>query len=258
MMKAYNNKESGLTLVELIVVAALLVLMTSIIFGTITGIIRTRNQLDSNRQATNVARYAIQRISQDLRNRVAEPLVPTDEESSKQSSSSSSSSASSSYMIGKNQQKDGADSDVLRFITLNGAQAVIGGASNFGRVEVLYELAKAGKLKSISDSMSNKEGSFVLIRQEAPAGIKKKELREQSLLSLPIAENVAYLNFRYYTNGKWLEQWGSGQAKLPDAIEIALGVFNGNGTVTNYKTAIMVNYEIQRRTNSGSSSQESS
>lgn len=234
------DNDAGLTLIELLLVATLLVLMASILYGSLTGLIRTRNEIDSRRNVSRTGRYVIQRISSDLLNRGEEPLTKTGTKNNSGTSGASSLYAGSTFLIGKNRKSGGAPASSIRFVSTTGAQAIIGGDGNYGRVEVEY------RLESNRPGAANGEKNFVLMREETPAGITDKTLIDQQRIVFPIAENVTALRFRYWSQGKWLTEWAANQSRLPDAVEISVGIAASSGESKTFKTAVTLNYENTR------------
>ena len=137
-MKRFKS-EKGFTMLELIVVSALLALMSAILYGTLNGIMRGQSLVSSGRTDYRVARYVFNRLGTELSSRMAEPLA-----ADKNASSSGTPFRASrrAYMFGQNKQSGSADTDSLRFVSAGAAQQIVGGGGNHGLVEIEYRLEK--------------------------------------------------------------------------------------------------------------------
>lgn len=250
---ALSSPTGGFTLVELLLVVTLLAFMGSILYGSLSGIIRSRNLIDQHRRNDQIGRFVIGKLSHELLNRLAEPLTRTQSSEGEETPRSS----LSSFMIGKRSEGTEGNRDSLRFLCSQGALAVIGGKANYGVVEIEYRLEEPkGKrfTGDLTQETSNPTG-LVLIREELPAGLRDKKLIEESRSSVAIADGISSLQFRYYFGGKWLNQWSAGQTKLPDAVEITLEVDSSGKSKSVYRTAVFTGADTNRRRREQSSAQ---
>lgn len=251
--KRTPSPESGFTLVELIVVAVLLGLMSVILYGTLNGIIRVKRTIDSSRTAHRTAEHLIAQISRELASMSSEPLNKREDGKSTQLTSplpgSSSSGASGKvYMIGRRYKLGNQEVTSLRFVSTTGAQASLAGKANYGNVEIEYRLEEgSADTASVKDTvgtprspMLGDEKSLLLMREETPASVTDIDIVNAHRVLFPLADNVVALNFRFLKDNKWQEEWQGQNPNFPQAIEISLKLQDESGRLLSFKTAVAV------------------
>ena len=235
-MKIFDtDNQSGLTLIELVVVALLVAMMSFMLYGTLAGIIRTRDASDATRAADETAHYVFSRMSSELAGRGFVPLNKVQDEQQ----SGTQASLSQAYMQGTDQHGGDADQDKLRFVSTNAAQPFVGGPANYGLVEVEYHLAENANSDEYS-AAPGEASTMTLVREETPAGTNSKDIINSRRVVLPLAENIVGLNFRYLKNGAWQKDWKETNPPMPEAVEISLKVKANSGKVETYRTAIPI------------------
>lgn len=226
------DEQTGLTLVELVVVALLVALLTSSLYGSLNGIIRTRDVTEKLRQADRTAHYIFGRIGLEIAGRSFVPLNKTKDE---ESESPPPTGATASYIRGTANQDGDYDSDSLRFVSANAAQSFIGSAGNAGVVEIEYRLEKA-KDSSAGDKLPKR----VLIREEIPANTADTDTQQKRRVLLPLSDEVVSLKFRYKKSGKWQSGWKETTPPLPEMLEMTVGIRGDNERVEFYRTAFPI------------------
>lgn len=248
-MRRSLRNQRGFTLVEMIVVAALLALLAGLLYGTLNGITRTVDLVTSGIKTERAARLFFSRISRELQSRVPERL------SSLQQSPTSAPTnpppgffLQGGYFIGtKGEGGVGSKGDSIRFVSDGVAQEPIGGLGNRGRVEVAYGLREAKREK---EELSDAPKTFELMRGElsytgqpnlgATPGLEPNDEDKPKELQTPLMDNVVSLQFRYLQDGKWIESWSDSQTRFPEAVEITLVLLDDRGKEEIYHTAIAV------------------
>ena len=215
-----RKSERAFTLIELILVTALLAIMAAILYKTLTNIQMSIRMIDNQRSAGRTAQLVLTRLSRELASCYQKPLAT---DVSNPLPNPPPFPQSGSFLIGTGKESGKAQSDSIRFVTEGISDANVG---NPGVVEVTYQLTE------IDDHRGN-----VLIRDEVPWGVVDKETIKKHRLSWPVAENIVSLNFRYYQQPDgWKTEWKA--PRLPLAVEITLQVKGDNGKIESYKTAI--------------------
>ncbi len=234
--KINNNNQRGLTLVELALVTALLGVVSLLLFSTLSGIIRTKRDLEASRIQQRTAQYVIKRISRELENRM---LLPVKEGPASSAASGGNPAAPTAtpnpvdedeafplYLIGTDERAGEYDRDRIRFVSAGSGQEIYQGTANHGIVQIEYRL---------EDVAEGEQTKTVLVRDEIPAGVKDNNILQARRVLFPVSENVTSLNFRYLYRGKWLNLWNAlemdtdpddldDDTELPDAIEISISV----------------------------------
>lgn len=227
--------ESGFTLLEIIVVTGLLVLMGGILFGTVGSFIRGRNLVLDGRDNQRTATLLFSRLNRELLSAVDEPINSEALESAGETSGNIS---SRRYLLGIDESGAKADKDKIRFVSEGSGQAVIGGRNNFGRVEIEYKLVEPEDSPAVQ---LGEERSYMLVREEYPAGISDSEIYKKRKIVLPLADNVLSLNFRYRVAERWFDSWRGRRFGFPEVIEIELKLASERGGPETFKTAVTIN-----------------
>ena len=222
-----TKNEAGFTFVEVLVVTMLLAVLSFIIFGSLDGIIRGREALQSRSTSTNVARTVLERMSREISNRTLEPLAQGEQAEG----STRARFGRRELLAGENKE----DRDIIRFTSSGTAQAAYGAFTNHGIVQIEYRLEE--------DPKGEEEDVYLLIREEYPVGVEDEETRTQGRVVFPLADNITQLNFRYLENAIWKDSWSA--VALPEAVEITLKVKAENGLEMPFRTAIFVNKRRQ-------------
>ena len=260
-----NRSQSGFTLFEVVAVTGILAVLSAIVYGTISGMIRAKTYAEGEIEVEETAHRLLVRFTTELTGRSL--LVPlrrgsqntdleTDDEQDNADGTKSPQGgnpfgqtnspfpASVEYFRGENKEKGSSDQDKLRFVSSTATQTFLGGISNHGVVEVEYRLEPLPDEDQNPSSSSSDEPreKYALVRDETPAGVTDKTILKKRRVVIPVAEPVASLNFRYLKNGKWENEWKN--QPVPEAVEITVGLIDGNGKIRRYKTAVFIN---QRR-----------
>ena len=210
--------EAGFTLVEVAMVTVLLALLSGVIYSTLSGIVRTKEKLESERAITRTGQYVIQRLTRELQNHANVYLlnVGVDDMS----------------LFGRNGQLGGSDSDIIAFVSNNAGQTLSEGGRNVGAVQLSYRLVESQG----QDGRPRRQ----LIREERPAGISDPNILRERTIAFPISDLVTQLNFRFRrgTEGPWLDEWRNRPDKVPDAVEITIRVEDWVGTGETFRTAV--------------------
>lgn len=230
--------QAGFTLIEMILVALLLGILTATMFGVLNGFMRSSKIVESSRQCERVARLVLSKITREIASATNISLFTSKTTNSKAVGSFV---ARSLYFDGKNDVLSNTDADTIRFVASSGGQAIFGAMQNPGPVEVRYFLAPA------ESGNTEKEG-FMLIREEYPVSPPSEKAREARKIVFPIASNVLGINFRYLANGRWSEEWTSSVGRaLPKAVEVSIVVNQEGSGPRLFKTAISVIQAISNR-----------
>lgn len=222
-----------MTLVELLVVAVLLAVLTGLLYGTLGGIIRAREHLLVKRQAYRSAASFFARVRGEFASSQTEPLYQGGTGLSESGSSSGLSTALSGqtaavrYVAGTSGKSD-TESDSIRFTTTAGAQELYDAESNRGLIEVSYRVEASQGGGNIG----------ILVREEMPAGVKNDVVLRRRRRTFPVCDRVIAFKLRYFRDGKWLTEWKDSTTRLPKAVDIELVLADKNGDPVFARTAL--------------------
>ncbi len=239
-MELLLKDNKGFTLIELLIVSVLLALMSSILYGTVTGVIQGKTLVETDSETARTVHHLLMRMTKELSSRIALPLAKRKNEDKETDSSGTL--VGSQYLIGISKESMGGDQDSLRFVSAAGAQAFIGGNTNFGPVEIEYRLEEPpdGRRRFYSTD-SERIDTWYLVREEWPADVGNDDIRQARNIIFPVLEDVIGLNFRYLSTGQWQEEWANPRGQIPDAVEISIDVLAKSGKKETYRTAVALN-----------------
>lgn len=221
-------REDGFTLIELVVVSLLLALLSAVVYGSITTLVRTKNVLEDRRVSERTAQSILSRLSRELENRQSEPLTDLMNKRGR-SSRRGKDNDFLSLLIGRTRRLVGRDADSIRFVTLGSSAS--SNLGNPGIVEVEYR---------VEATNLSREAPFILLREEIPAGVDDRRILESRQFRSVLSDKIHSLQFRYRFNRRWVNQWSASRETLPDAVEITLSVFTDSGGVDTYRTAVLL------------------
>lgn len=227
--------QSGFTLIELVLVAFLLGVMASIMFGTLIGMNRSVETVEELRLGERTARFVLDRLCRELSSATESYLFRKTKERS---------SIGLAFFEGKNETEGSSDADSIRFVAASGGQPVSGAQRNNGPVEIRYFLAEMDESMKAPGASEN---ALALVREEHAVGMSDEEKWEATKLVFPISYNIRALNFRYLNvQGVWSDDWsGLNSQRLPQAVEISIVVAEGEKTKPRlYKTAVAITQKI--------------
>ncbi len=236
-----RRNELGFTLIELSFVAILLALLGSIVYGSITMLVRSKNALEERRVTERTAEAILARIGRELENHFSEPLrpekkraQPAPEPVDEDGEADEEPAESVSLMLGRAKRVRGAQADSLHFTTLgNPASSSLG---NPGVIEVEYRLQQNDQFAAAGGLMG--PPTFTLIREEAPAGVEDIKVVDPRRFRAALTDRVRSLQFRYRVNRRWINQWSPRRDNFPDAVEITISLATDSGSADTYRTAV--------------------
>lgn len=227
------DEEAGFTLIELLVVSLMLAMLSAILYGTISGILRGRSIILSEESTARTAQYVLERMTRELTARVAVPLEEAEGGNSR---------VRNQYLLASKSSSGSEGIDRLRFVSSNATSNSFSSLSNSGLLEVEYRLEEPAD-SQFEEHLSAEEQRYrgedkVLIREEAPADVERDETVEAREIVFPLAHKVRGLQFRFYKDGKWSEIWQPTRASFPEAIEITLRLRSEGESIDVYRTAV--------------------
>ncbi len=204
-MVTRRMKQTGFTLMELMLSLALLALIMIILFGSFHAVAISKLHAETRLESDQEAGTLMWLMARELRGAVFTPLIP-----------------SHVLLVGQASKQGSMPMDSITFATLDPAHRRT--LDSFGAEQIVSYAAV---------SNPNHRGWFMLTRS-SNSGL----LQTTTPPSLPptvLASNVISVHFRYYNGFQWLESWDStsapaGQA-LPQAISIELMVGSGRHPV---------------------------
>ena len=180
--------ERGFTLIEVLVAVSLLAILLTAVYGIFGGVNSAKLRLDRDSADYHLARVIFDRFGRELHGAYFRSGDQT-----------------TMFRGGKNDQDE-------PFLELTTTAVTLLSDTGSGISEVRYRLAPDQEADTGRQVLLRGERS----RQSAAAPVDDRMMR--------LAPDVAGLSLRFYTGGRWLEQWDARQSGLPQLVEVSLVV----------------------------------
>lgn len=180
--------ERGFTLIEVLVAVSLLAILLTAVYGIFGGMNSAKLRLDSDSADYHLARVIFDRFGRELHGAYFRSGDQT-----------------TMFRGGVNDQDE-------PFLELTTTAVTLLSDTGSGISEVRYRLAPDQETDTGRQVLLRAERS----RQSAAAPVDDRMMR--------LAPNIASLSLRFYTGGRWLEQWDARQSGLPQLVEVSLVV----------------------------------
>jgi general secretion pathway protein J len=191
----------GFTLIEVLVAISLLAIVMTSVYGIFGSVNATKVRLDSDSGEYHLARVVFDRLGRELHGTYYRSNDET-----------------TLFRGGVNDQGES-------FLELTTTAVTPLSSVGAGIAEVRYRLAA---------DMESSESSQVLLRSERPrhtmSGVADSRM-------MRLAPDVASMSLRFYSEGRWKNEWDARQDGLPQLVEIALVVGHDEQRQTPFTTA---------------------
>lgn len=200
------KNEKGFTLIEILVSTSMFAVLLSILFGSYRASIGVMEKVNADTQIYDMARVALDRISEDLESSFPIPVVQEEDK------------AIQGRIFGAFEGRDGTigdyDGDFLRF--LSRARVVL---DESGGLPVESEITYYAREQEDGDTL-------VLFRVETPFGT---EVPEEGTGGYILCDKLTGVDFTYHRGDEEFRAWdstnGGMSGKIPDRVGVKL-VFN--------------------------------
>jgi|GEM_PF-2131776 len=198
-----SKNEKGFTLIELLISMSMFAVLLSILFGTYRASVGLMEKVSADTEIYDMARIALDRISEDLESSFLAPAVQEDDK------------AGSTRVFGVFEGRDGTvgshDGDFLRFLTR--ARVVLNGS---GGLPVESEIMYEARLQADQDTLA-------LFRVDTPFGT---DLPEEGTGGYILCDRLIGVDFTYHRGDEELDGWDSRDVgmfgKTPERVTVKL------------------------------------
>jgi prepilin-type N-terminal cleavage/methylation domain-containing protein len=245
-----QDKSQGFTLIELVIAIAILVVIMSFAYSSLSSIVQSKNALDDGRDADMVANAVLTRLTRELSlaaisgktsgsSGTSETLFPPcnlDDDNPK---------FPGVRLLGeKETQRSGIRGDSISFIASDAGQYLPDGGTHTGLVQINYRVVEN------EDKELDKEGLHVLMREEIPflpSSATSNTARWKQVckkaMTFPITNRLSNFSFEYFDrdSGKWLDSWsGTSLSSSPTLIRFSISLRSPKGVTRTYATSLPV------------------
>lgn len=190
------RRESGFTLLEVLIAVTITVLVLAAIYGIFNGVSQARTKVEARSEVDHRGRVIFDRIGRELRGGWRPQSAPP------------------FFTLGVD--RDGRPD--LRFAT---ASTTLAATGRGGIAAIRYSLKVAAE---------GGDGTLTLVRSEEPY-YRRGALEE--LAGYPLCGGVRSIRWRLYNGESWQESWQGGEtSRLPQLVELTLVLREGEHDVT--------------------------
>jgi len=222
----------GFTLIEVVISFALLSVVVSIAYSTMSGLMRAKQYLDDGRDAQAVANAVIQRITRELQ--LADQnngLLPSPQNKNVRY-------PRNANMLGSATKDNSEEAkDEITFMAHGASQYVLGNSEYADIVQITY------RVEEDPEQRGGAEPTYYLVRDETPL-IRPYDKAFERRVTFPITSRLVALDFRYLklddnTGDRWLDEWGPpDNPGLPAMVEFTFKIRSNMGQITSFTSAV--------------------
>ena len=224
-----RNAKRGFTFLELTISIAILAFIMVVTYGALTQIIRAKKQLDDSRDSKTIADAILVRITRELQLAYPDGAIMPPSNKLKEPY------PGQPRLLGKAQKgSDGASSDSISFLALEGGQYMPDGGGHTGVVQISYRAER--------DPEDKTGKSVFLIREEVPY-TRPYENAYKKRMTFPVTRNLVSLKFRYFDGKKeqWVDQWGQPPLTwLPAIVKFTIKIRSPLGKIDEFTTSVYI------------------
>lgn len=222
--------EDAFTLIEVVMAIAILAIIVSIAYSSLSRILITKKELDDERDLSMVSTSVLNRMTRELqlatdKEKLMPPRGNLDQKYSEDVD-----------MIGEQGSiGQGNSSDKITFLANDGGQYVRDGLTHSGIVQISYRVEEDPD----HDSFSDDEKRFLLIRDETPFS-RNYEKAYQKIMTFPVTKDLVSLQFLYFDGEEWSREWTQEQKSLPRLIKFIVKLMSPAGKIHTFGTIVPV------------------
>ncbi len=226
------RRESGFTLIEVIIAIAILAAMVLLNYQLLRGIIKAKELIEDRRDVMYIANSLLTRLSRELQLAIAAPQHPLFECPDGPASAPPANAGPQRFLLGESDGKPGT----ILFMAKGAGQQTADSSGQTGVVMLKYSVEQD------PDRSSDRDAPLVLMRSETPSsGQILKDCKKD--IHFPITTNLLDFSLRFYDGQKksWSNEWKEQRAlPLPHIIEFTLVLQSPMGNKVTHTSAVRV------------------
>ena len=195
-MTATLRTQNGFTLLEVLVAVTVTVLLMTAVYGVFTSVSGAKQRLEAEGEIYHQTRVLYDRLGRELRGTYWRKAK----------------NSKTRFMAGRTR-------DNYTFVELTTTAGTPFGGRRGAISVVRYELRP--------DTEAKDPDTWVLMRDEYTTFDVPVQERE----GYPLARGIREMNFRFYKNGQWEDEWDSVRDGLPQMVEVSITMPSGEQSV---------------------------
>lgn len=227
---SHRSRQRGITLIEVTMALAILVVMMTLNYNVISGVVRAKTAVDDQRDGMFIANSVLTRIARELQ------LAVKTGSSLQCDTSQPPRSGNPPFFLGEQKSEGSGRADSLMFIAKEAGQYVPDGGTHAGLVQITY------RVEPDPEQKGSKNAGLLLVRDEVPLGKDQKRACANAI-RFPITKNLVSLEFQYFDkrSNEWVSEWsGPKSFSLPAIVQFTLVLQSPEGVVQSYTSAVAI------------------
>lgn len=230
-LRQHRPTQRGITVIEVTMALAILVVMMTLNYNVITGVVRAKAAVDDQREGMFIANSVLTRIARELQLAVKSgSIIQCDTSAPPQQ-------ANPPVFLGEQSSGNkGGRADTLTFLAREAGQYMPDGGTHSGLVQITY------RVEADPEQKDSKNAGLLLVRDEVPHGKDQKKACGTAI-RFPITKNLVSLQFQYFDkrSTEWLSEWTGPKAyTLPSIVQFTLSLQSPEGVVLTYTSAVAI------------------
>lgn len=223
-----REKESGFTLVEVILAISILSVMVVLNYRLIKNLIDTKIVVDDKREGMFIANSVLNRLTRELQLAVTNPklMPPCDTPGAPRPNA---------VLIAEDGSKGQGKGPTITFSAREAGQYIPDSNSRAGVVQITYRVEQDPDQKDNSDNPG-----LLLVRDEVP-NKNPVDVSCKKTIRFPITNQLVNLEYKFFDKRtkEWLPAWtGPQSATLPGIIQFSITLKSPKGALDTYTTAV--------------------
>jgi prepilin-type N-terminal cleavage/methylation domain-containing protein len=226
-----KRKESGFTLVEVILAISILSVMVVLNYRLIKNLIETKIVVDDKREGMFIANSVLNRLTRELQLAVTNPklMPPCDTPTAPRPNA---------VLIAEDGSRGQGKGPTITFAAREAGQYIPDSGSRSGVVQISYRVEQDPDQKGNSDTPG-----LLLVREEVP-NKNPVDISCKKAIRFPITNQLVNLEYKFFDRRtkEWYPVWtGPQAAALPGIIQFSITLKSPKGSLDTYTTAVALN-----------------
>jgi hypothetical protein len=242
-----RTSQAGITLLELVLAISILVIIMTLNYSILKGVVQAKNIIDDKRDGMFIANSVLTRLARELQMATeARALLPScaslaggtpQQQQQAQAAGTPSPNEPRRVLVGEfGALGEDSRNDTLTFLAKEAGQYIPDGGTHSGIVQITYRVEQDPEARK--DNSGPK--TFLLVRDEVPYQ-RPPEKACANAIRFPITKDLVSLSFKYYDKKSkaWSDTWNENKSvRLPTIVQFTITLKTPAGQLESYTSSL--------------------